>query len=107
MKIYISLPITGQEMETVETRCMLAKGYITGRGHAPVSPLDLQPDPAAPYPKLMANCIEALMQCDAACFLKGWECSKGCRLEWHAADIYGIERYYDLEHIPRNKPSND
>ena len=40
MKIYISLPITGRDIEEVEADCIFASGVISKKGHTPVSPLE-------------------------------------------------------------------
>ena len=47
MKIYISLPITGHDIEEVEASCIYASGVIQAKGHIPVSPFDISPDPDA------------------------------------------------------------
>ena len=41
MKVYISLPITGHDIEEVEARCIFAKAVLERKGHTPVSPLDI------------------------------------------------------------------
>lgn len=100
MKIYISLPITGHDIEEVEATCIYASGVIQAKGHTPVSPLDISPDPDATYARHMGNDIEALLQCDAVLFMPGWRESKGCRLENAAAGIYGKQVFYFLERVP-------
>lgn len=100
MKIYISLPITGHDIEEVEASCIYASGVIQAKGHTPVSPLDVSPDPAATYAEHMGNDITALLLCDAALFLDGWRQSKGCRLEHAAAEIYEKKIFYSLDRIP-------
>lgn len=99
MKIYISLPITGRDFEAVEASCIYASGVIQAKGHTPVSPLDVSPDPDATYAEHMGKDIEALLGCDAVLFLDDWRTSKGCRLEHEAAVIYGKEMYFDLDEI--------
>lgn len=89
MRVYISLPITGRDIGEVEARGESASGALERMGHAPVSPLRVSSDPAASYAEHMGNDIRALLGCDAACFLDGWESSRGCRLERAAAEIYG------------------
>ena len=74
MKIYISLPITGHDIEEVEASCIYASGVIQAKGHTPVSPLDISPDPDATYSEHMGNDIEALLNCDAVLFMEFGEC---------------------------------
>lgn len=100
MKIYISLPITGHDIEEVEASCIYASGVIQAKGHTPVSPLDVSPDPDASYAEHMGNDIEALLCCDEVLFLDGWRTSKGCRLEHEAAIIYGKVAFYSMDRIP-------
>lgn len=96
MKVYISLPITGHDIEEVEANCIYASGVIQAKGHTPVSPLDVSPDPDATYAEHMGDDIEALLCCDAVVFLDGWRESKGCRLEHAAAKIYNKLITYEL-----------
>ena len=96
MKVYISLPITGHDIEEVEARCIFAKAVLEKKGHAPVSPLDVSDNPDASYAEHMGRDISALLCCDAVVFLEGWEASRGCRLEHAAAEIYGKRIIYKL-----------
>lgn len=100
MKIYISLPITGHDIEEVEACCIYASGVIKAKGHTPVSPLDISPDPDATYSEHMGNYIEALLNCDVVLFMENWHTSKGCRLENAAAEIYDKQTFYSLDRIP-------
>lgn len=38
--------------------------------------------------------IQAMSECDAVCFLDGWETDKDCRILENAATEYGLEIYY-------------
>lgn len=96
MKVYISLPITGHDIEEVEARCIFAKAVLEKKGHTPVSPLDVSDNPDASYAEHMGRDISALLECDAVVFLDGWEASRGCRLEHAAAEIYGKRIIYKL-----------
>lgn len=100
MKIYISLPITGHDIEEVEASCIYASGVIQAKGHTPVSPLDVSPDSDATYAEHMGNDIEALLNCDAVLFMPEWRSSKGFRLENAAAEIYDKKTFYSLDRIP-------
>lgn len=96
MKIYISIPITGQDIEQVEARLIFAKAVLERKGHTPVSPLDVSDNPNASYAEHMGRDISALLDCDAVVFLDGWEESKGCALEHAAAKIYNKLITYEL-----------
>ena len=50
--------------------------------------------------EIMGFDIADLLRSDAAYFSRGWEQSKGCRLEHAAAEIYGLKIYYALDRIP-------
>lgn len=100
MKIYISLPITGKDIEEVEASIIFAKAIIEKKGHTPVSPLDQ--DTTQDYATLMGNDIRALLLCDSVVFLDGWEESKGCRLEYFAATIYEKKRFLKIDDIPES-----
>lgn len=95
MKIYISLPITGHDIEEVEARCIFAKAVLEKKGHTPVSPLDVSTDPDASYAEHMGRDISALLECDAVVFLDEWSSSKGYRLEYTAAKIYGKKMIFE------------
>lgn len=100
MRIYISLPITGQDMAEVMARVETAKAEIKEKGHTPVSPLDQ--DNTQDYATLMGNDLRMLLKSDAAVFLQGWGKSRGCKLEHSAATIYGLEIFYKLDRITEN-----
>ena len=55
MKIYISIPITGQDIEQVEARLIFAKAVLERKGHTPVSPLDVSDNPDASYAEHMGR----------------------------------------------------
>lgn len=94
MKVYISLPITGHDIEEVEARCIFAKAVLERKGHTPVSPLDIDHSDPDFYEAVIGTDITALLCCDAVVFLEGWEASRGCRLEHAAAEIYGKKIMY-------------
>ena len=89
MKVYISLPITGHDIEQVEASCIYASAVLKKKGHTPVSPLALDHQDPEFYEAVIGTDITALLLCDAVLFLDGWETSRGCRLEHAAAEIYG------------------
>lgn len=43
----------------------------------------------------MAYC--AMAECDAVFFCKGWDYSRGCKLEFNAAFDYGLDIFHEEE----------
>ena len=107
MKVYISLPITGHDIEQVEASCIYASAVLRKKGHTPVSPLDVSPDPDASYAEHTGRDIAALLTCDAVLFLDGWTASNGCSLEFAAAKIYGKEIMFENQLNQQDNESKD
>ena len=98
-KIYISLPISGRNIEIVKVECLNAKIEIENSEFEAVSPLEVSNDPNATYSEHMGKDIAALLDCDAAVFLDGWRDSKGCMLELFACRIYTKHIFYGLNDL--------
>lgn len=94
-KVYVSLPISGHDINWVKERAERAAQYLRDKGYEPVTPFDVPKDENASYSEHMGKDINALLDCDAVFFLRGWEQSKGCQLERHAAIIYDKEMMHD------------
>ena len=43
----------------------------------------------------LAKSLENMSLCHVACFCKGWENARGCRVEHEAAKAYGLEIIYE------------
>lgn len=102
IKVYVSLPITGQE-STVMERCLKAKLQIEmlfatadtkGYELEVVFPLDVdkigtpEQDNTKPLSYWIGEDIKLLMDCDAVFFCKGNGKSRGCQLEHRCATLY-------------------
>lgn len=102
IKIYVSLPITGQE-NSVRERCLTAKQQIEmlfatadtkGYELEVVYPLDIdkigtpEQDNTKPLSYWVGEDIKLLMECDAVYFCKGNGKSRGCQLEHKCATLY-------------------
>ena len=94
-KVYVSLPISGHNINYVKGKAERAAQYLRDKGYEPVTPFDVSQDENASYAEHMGKDINALLDCDAVFFLRGWEQSKGCQLERHAAMIYDKEMMHD------------
>ena len=105
MKIYISIPITGHDLQEQTAKAEKLAAVIRTLGHEPVSPFDT---PAAPshlteqeaYSYYIGCDLEQLLLCDGAYFVRGWERSRGCNIEHEAAVIYELRIFHKLDQIP-------
>jgi hypothetical protein len=43
----------------------------------------------------MGRDIQALLECDAVYFCRGWQDSKGCQAEYEVAKIYGKKMVFE------------
>lgn len=88
MKIYISIPITGRDQRKARHKADLAKAAISRAGHTPVSPFDIYAGKSPTYADHLCYDLRALADCDAIYLCKGWQYSRGCRIERNFADEF-------------------
>lgn len=92
MKIYVSVPITGRPLQEARQQADNWKKYLTSDWNEPITPFDVCSDEEEhPYSYYMGRDIEALLECDAIIMTEGWEKSRGCNLEYSAANLYGLK----------------
>ncbi len=101
MRIYISLPISGLNLEKCKARANEVKRMIERKGHKAITPFDVCPEPDKPYSHYMGRDIEALLESDAIIRCAGWSNSKGCHLESECAHIY---HKIIFDHVNQIKP---
>ena len=92
MKIFISQPMNGRNNRSIiEERQPIIEKYEKA-GHEVInSVLDMGPGSAIKY---LAKAIELLDDADMIFMMKGWEKSRGCRIEHDVAVFYGREVIY-------------
>ena len=99
-KIYVSLPISGYDIEERKAYAAQRKKDLLSLFRdvftdnivvEVVTPFEVCTDPDKSYSYYMGRDIEALLDCDAILMCQGWEKSKGCQLERYTADLYGKE----------------
>lgn len=93
-KLYISLPISGRNLDDVIKRANHLRDSVVSEYYEAVTPFDICPDSTRPYSELMGRDIAGLLECDAILFDNDWNTSKGCRTEMAVAQIYGIPIYH-------------
>lgn len=99
MKIYVSIPISGHDIDKQKTKAIDIKRGLEKQGFEVVTPFEVAPEPNMPYSYYMGRDIEALLECDAIYMCEGHEQSKGCRLELTAALTYG-KQIYNNKNLP-------
>lgn len=92
MKIYLSLPISGHDIEKRKKVAEHLKKNIEGaHPHTQViTPFEICTEEDKPYSYYMGRCIEVLIDCDTIFLAPGWRNSKGCNAEYAVANIYGL-----------------
>lgn len=99
-KIYVSLPISGYDIEErkayaakrKEDLLSLFRDVFTDNVVVEVvTPFEVCAETDKSYSYYMGRDIEALLDCDAILMCQGWGKSKGCQLERYTADLYGKE----------------
>lgn len=93
-RIYVSLPISGYDLDERKLYAMWVKSLIKDKYPKEVkviTPFNVCSEPDKPYSYYMGKDIEALLECNAVYFCKGWQNSKECMAEFEVARIYGKE----------------
>jgi hypothetical protein len=96
MKIYIAGPITGLSKEDYTLYFKRAEAIIRDLGFEPVNPVELcahMPEKTTDIREYYLEGIKHLMQCDAIHLLKGWEHSRGARIERMIAAELGLDQF--------------
>lgn len=102
MKIYISIPITGQEA-TYEQRLDAAVEYVKKmypKYDIIITPKDVAErledyQPMKPkYKEYLLADMKAISRCDAIFMCQGWSYSDGCYAEWSFALAIGLTILY-------------
>lgn len=94
-KVYISIPISGKDISEVKLHLDIVKNGLVSNGYEPITPFDVSPDFNASYAEHMGRDIQALLECDAVYFCRGWQDSKGCQAEYEVAKIYGKQIVFE------------
>jgi|WetSurMetagenome_2_1015567.scaffolds.fasta_scaffold18509_2 hypothetical protein len=94
-KIYISLPITGKDIDLVKRDASWNKIVVKNQGWDAITPFDVCGVKDRRYSFYMGKDIEVLLECDAIYMCKGWQDSKGCMAEFEVARIYGKEIIFE------------
>lgn len=96
MKIYISGPMTGYpEYNCPAFNAKAAE--LRAQGHEVINPAEINDGTKGTYPQWMREDIRLLIDCEAIYLLKGWEKSRGARLELDVASIIDLEIFTEAK----------
>lgn len=105
MKAMLSQPMAGKTDEEIIATREKAIKVLEGRGYEIVNTLftdewyskeSMTERGVVQIPLcFLAKSLENMSLCHAAYFCKGWENTRGCRLEHEAAKAYGVEIIYE------------
>lgn len=90
-KVYISGAIAGLDLDERKVAFKAAERELAEMGFAPVNPFDNGVPDGAHWRVHMRADIALLVQCDLIYMLRGWELSKGAKLEHDVATSCGIK----------------
>jgi len=94
-KVYISLPISGHDIEQVKKRAEEVKQRIQNDSVEAITPFDVCNEKDRPYSYYMGRDIEALIECEGIYVCNGWHSSKGCQAEVHVAVVYDKKMVFE------------
>lgn len=106
MRIYISIPISGQPIGRQRIKALEVAEQIRAIGHEPVNPFNTT-EPQGDlsdkerYAYYMGEDVKLLLTCDAIFMCGGWENSAGCQAELSIAETYQLLRFNKMEDIPK------
>ena len=90
---YVSGMITGLDMADVLASFNSACIFLRSKGFTPLNPLDIAPK-GLTWKEYMQIDLRALRLCNSIYMMKGWENSRGARLEHWFAKRIGKTIYY-------------
>lgn len=92
-RMYISGPITGDP--DARTRFRKAEDLKVNEGFEVMNPFDNGVNDESAWEEHMVADIRMLMLCDVIFMLKGWQSSKGARIEFKIAEEMGIDIQFE------------
>ena len=98
-KCYISIPITGRDIDEVKREIDSLKHVLRNNEYIPISPFDREVDFNATHEQHMREDFKLLLDCDAIYMADEWTNSKGCKAEFDCALACGIKPIFSLYSI--------
>lgn len=89
--MYISGAIAHHDLQERKAAFKAVQEWLEGMGFEAVNPFSNGLPDEAHWMEHMRADIGLLVECDYICMLRGWEWSKGCKLELDVATSCGIQ----------------
>ena len=98
---FISQPMRGLTIEQITAAREKAVKYFTEHGYEVLETyfadrFEMSDSPNKPL-LYLGESIKYLANASIAYFCNGWEDARGCRVEWQAAQEYGVEVVYEKD----------
>ena len=104
MKIYLSGPISGLDLNGRRLDFEAAQVALEEMGHTVFNPMRNGLPSEAPTAEHMRRDIEALLHCDAIMMLRRWNHSAGCKLELDVAVAIGLPVFFEeAQYVEKSK----
>jgi len=94
-KVYISLPISGYDLDERKETALAMEVKLRGRGYDVFNPLGDQFQPGLTTNEYMKLDLKALLDCDVIMFMYGWNRSAGCKCELDVATAIGLDVWFE------------
>lgn len=100
MKIYLSGPISGYELEERQKFFQKAEDELKAafKDAEIINPMMCTP-PSLGYTECMKEDLKLVLESDVVFLLDGWQHSKGCDVEFQVAKICGIPVFNNLQKL--------
>lgn len=96
MRVFISLPMHGKTMDDIhqeiEKACSAVSRIFPNQEITVIHNADCIAPVDAGRLFFLGSAIQRLDGVDAVYFCPGWEDAKGCQIEHHVCELYGIQR---------------
>ena len=90
MKVYISLPITGKDLQQQKRHADNVAAFLLTAGFTPVNPFNNGLADDVPYEEHMKADLRLMLDCGAVYLCNGYHYSKGCLFERDVAVKCGL-----------------
>nr|DAQ19316.1 MAG TPA: protein of unknown function (DUF4406) [Caudoviricetes sp.] len=94
-RIYISLPISGYDLDERKETALAMEVKLRGRGYDVFNPLGDNFQPGLTTNEYMKLDLKALLDCDAIMFMHNFNKSAGCHTELCVAMACGMEIWFE------------